>query len=174
MQNKLLTFFLLPVVFVLIGNIGFAQKPECASPEVWAKTLQDAPEQLRIKVLNVKVKHTSERHAIPRSTFPDLPPVLEADVVSITARIIEVKQSNAGLQKGDVIKIYYTANQNYHIGEPKIWEAISPPLPEVKKSYFAFLQKVQLYSPNNKDDGFRYVPVAYSKSFEKVKDNPDK
>ena len=171
MRNKLLTFLLLFFVFVWTNGTNFAQKLECASPEIWAKTLQDAPEQLQIKVLSIKVKHTSERHAIPRSSFPNLPPVLEADIVSITARIIEVKQSKEHLQKGDVIKIYYTTNQNYHVGEPKIWEAISPPMPEAKKNYIAYLQKVQLYSPNDKDDGYRYVPVAYSKSFEKMNED---
>lgn len=188
MLGKFFIFALLSII-TFFATDSLAQQPGCPNVESvrrehldaddYTELQQNAPEQLQIKVLTVYVWRVHKQNTFNKKFFPNLPPILKSDEVSIEVEITEVKSSKSGLKSGNVINIHYTTNQNYivlfktsqnrTIGDLENWEAISPLLMEVNKEYKVFVKRVQVQNGTDTDDGYRYVPVAYSKSFEEVK-----
>ena len=182
MQSRFLIFALLSAV-TFFATDSLAQQPGCPGVESvarehfdaddYAELQQNASEQLQIKVIRVVIRRSSRQNSYSPKYLPGLPPVLKLDVVEIEAQVTEVKKSKSGLKNESFIKIYYITNQNFVAGNLKNWEAISPMLMEVNKTYTVFLKNEQIKDgsfDDNGDNGYRYVPVAYSKSFEQVKE----
>ncbi len=188
MRNRILiaTFFL-TTLFLTANNL-YAQQSGCydvksirgehLDPETYAELRENAPEQLQVDIVTFNVWRNHRQNTFNKKFFPYLPPVLKSDEVTIEATVKEVKKTQSGLKRGDTINIYYITNQNYEVvfkGKErnispglKNWEAINPLLMEVNKQYTVFVKRVQVKSGTDADDGFRYVPVAYSKSFEEI------
>ena len=185
MRNKCLIFALLLLTFCAADSL--AQQPGCPSIESvsrerlgaddYTELQEKASEQLKVEILTVSVWRSHRQNTYNKKVFPNLPPVLKSDEVAIDAKVIEVKKSEFGLKSGDTITIYYTTNQNYEIlikvndrtaGGLKYWEAINPLLMEVNREYKVFVDRVQVKNGTDTDNGYRYVPAAYSKSFEEV------
>lgn len=181
MRSSFFIFALLSVV-ALFANDSLAQQPGCPGIESvlkehleaddYARLQQNAPEQLQIRVLKVIVRRVQQQNTILPVIKRGLPSVLKSDEVEIEAKVTEAKRSKSGLKNENFIKIYYTTNQNYSLADLEIWEAISPPMLEVNSLYEVYLKRIQLHT-FSEDDGYRYVPVAYSKSFQEI-ETPNK
>jgi hypothetical protein len=178
MQSKFFPLaFLAVTVFCASG--GYAQQSICPNVESirrerldaddYVELQQNAPEQLQIRITDVFIKRFNSQNTILPVVKRGLPPVLKEDVVDVKAVVTEVRRSKSGLKNGDPIKIYYITNKNYFVGNLENWEAINPLLMEVNKEYKVFVKRVQVQNGTDTDDGYRYVPVAYSKSFAEVK-----
>ena len=108
------------------------------SPSYYRGLQDNAPEALRIEVIKVE-------------TY-----LLAADTksVSIEARVLSVRRSKSGLERGDELTIIY----NTVFKRPKRWVGpASVPVLEEKGVYKAFLEKYKT--------GKSYIPAAGGKSF---------
>jgi hypothetical protein len=112
------------------------------SPREYRRMQREAPEVLRIEVLEVRERPIRERE--------------REFEVSVEAKIRHIKRSAAGVREGEVIRITY----HHHRQEQPVPSAGEPPLLERGKAYPAFLTKVE---------GDRlFKPAAGQYSFERL------
>lgn len=115
------------------------------SPREYRRLQREAPEVLKIKVLDVHERPIRERE--------------REFEVTVEAKIRRIERSSARLRDGEVIKITY----RHHRHERPVRNAGEPPLLERDREYPAFLTKAE-------GERRLFKPAAGEYSFERVED----
>jgi hypothetical protein len=110
--------------FVVFFALASATQADL-SPREYRRMQREAPEVLRIEVLEVHERPIRERE--------------REFEISVEAKIRRIERSSARVRDGEVIKIVYT----HHRRERAVPGAGEPPLLERGKVYPAFLTKVE-------------------------------
>jgi hypothetical protein len=162
------------LVFTLLSHTVLAE----ISPQAYMQMQREAPEFVYIKVLNVKVEHEKVR-PLPVTKLPDR----DFDKVTIRAEVVRVKRSKTKLKNGQIIEIYYEADEAWNspynlsqiaggnISAKKIIQPIK--LLKKMKVYPAFLVLDAASTSIDEKGIVSYFPYAYGRSFEIVKSPTD-
>jgi len=136
----------LRAVCVVVVFLGVSQVVRAdLSPREYRRMQRDAPEELRIEVLDVRERPLRERER-------------EFEIV-VDAKVRRINRTAARIRDGEVIKITYIR----HRRERPLPGPGEPPLLERGKSYPAFLMKVE-------GERRMFKPAAGSFSFERLEE----